>query len=269
MRVWKINLNEIDAKYKDIEEIKVIVLADIHLGSEKLDKKLLKKAINYIKDNDDVFCVLNGDLMDVAIKNSVSDCYTAEYTVDEQIDKLVEILTPIKNKILCATTGNHEDRIKKETGVDITKRAMAELGIKDKYTNNAWYLFLRFGEKKQGRKCPMVYTIHGYHGGSSGISEGAKINKLVAMGRTVIADVHVMSHVHTPLTTSKVINLPDYANNTINVKKISFGTNGAFLKNGGYGEKKGYEPLSNEGLQIILNGKIRDANTEKIDFMKF
>lgn len=259
MKVFNIDLTKIDSKYKQVKEIRIVPLADIHIGDPLLDEKLLKQTIEYIKDNDNVFTILNGDLMNTAIKSSISDIYEETMTPMQQIEELVNLLAPIKEKILVATSGNHERRITRETSIDITHIAMKELAIGERYTSGAYYLYLYFGEKERGRKAPMVYTIFGFHGSGGGRKLGGKINRLVEMSDTCVADVFLMSHVHTPIGTKKVIYTPDYSNKSLNKKEMLYAISNSFLNYGGYGEIAGFSPVATSKIEIILNGKKRES----------
>lgn len=259
MKVFYINLNEIDKKYEKMKEIRIVPLADIHIGDELLDHKLLKQTIEYIKNNDNVFTILNGDLMNTALKNSVSDIYSETLTPMEQIDALLELLEPIKDKILVATCGNHERRIEKDTSVDIMNLVMKQLGLGHRYTSGSFYLYLYFGEKTQGRKAPMVYTIYGYHGSGGGRKTGGKINRAIEMSNVCIADIYLMSHVHEPIGTKKVIYLPDYSNKALNKKEMLYAISNSFLKYGGYVEQFGFTPVSTSRIELILNGQEREV----------
>ena len=256
MKVFHINLNEQNEKYKDVKEIRIVPLADIHLGDELLDNKLLKETINYIKDNDNVFTILNGDLMNVALKNSVSDTYGEVMSPMEQIDALLTLLEPIKDKILVATMGNHERRIVKDTSVDIMKIVMRQLGLGHRYTDGSFYLYLYFGEKTQGRKTEIVYTIYGSHGAGGGRKSGGKLNRVVEMSNICIADVYIMSHVHEPIGTKKVIYLPVYPNKALTKKEMLYAISNSFLNYGGYAEAYEFSPVSTSRIEIILyNGE--------------
>jgi hypothetical protein len=259
MKVFNINLNKINNKYKNYKEIKIIPLADLHVGDPLLDERLLKQTIEYIRDNDNVFTILNGDLMNVGLKNSVTDVYEEKLTPMEQILKLVKLLEPIKDKILVATSGNHERRIKIDTSIDITYFAMNQLGIQDRYTSGAYYLYLYFGEKEVGRKAPMVYTIFGGHGSGGGRKPGGKINRVIEMSEICIADIFIMSHVHMPIGTKKVIYLPDYSNKSLTKKEMLYVISNSFLNYGGYAEFGLMHPNSTSIVEIILNGKKRDT----------
>lgn len=259
MKIFNINLNEQNERFKKVKEIRIVPLADLHIGDPLLDEKLLKETINYIKDNDNVFTILNGDLMNTAIKNSVSDIYNEKLTPMQQIEELVRLLEPIKDKILVATCGNHEFRILKDTSIDITHIAMKELCIGERYTNGAYYLYLYFGEKTEGRKCPMVYTIYGKHGSGGGRKMGGKINRLTEMSETCVADVFLMSHTHTPIGTKKVIYINDFGNKTLIKRDMLYAISNSFLNFGGYGEQFGFSPPNNTRIEIILNGNKRES----------
>ena len=259
MKIFNINLNEIDKKYETMKEIKIVPLADVHLGDPLIDQKLLKETIEYIKNNDNVFTILNGDLMNVATKNSVSNVYGETMSPMQQIEALVNFLEPIKNKILVATSGNHERRIEKDTSIDIMHIAMKELGIGNRYSNGSYYLYLYFGEKEKGRKAPMVYTIFGYHGSGNGRKLGGKINRLVEMSEICVADIFLMSHVHTPIGTKKVMFIPDYGNQTLTRREMLYAVSNSFLNYGGYASQHGYSPVSTSRIEIILNGNKRES----------
>lgn len=252
MKVINVNLG------KDLKELRIIPISDVHLGDKLTNYKLLKEVLETIKNTPNVYTILNGDLCNTALKNSKSDVYADEMSPMEQIDYLIELLEPIKDKILVIGTGNHEDRITKETNIDVIRLVAKQLGIEDRYTNGWWYLFLRFGEKDQGRKAPMCYQITGYHGsGGGGRKAGGKINKLQEMSNVVIADLYIQGHHHQQIATKSSVFIPDYANNSLNRKDMHFLMTNSFLDYGGYGEKAGFTPQPIGVSEAILNGTKR------------
>lgn len=257
MKIVKVNLNEKSVKYRDMSEIKILPLSDIHIGDPLCDKNLVKNTINYIKENDDVFTILNGDLINCALKNSKSDIYGEELTPMQQMNKIVELLKPIKDKILAITSGNHENRIYNETSIEINKLIAKELGLEDRYDAIGIYLYLYFGEKVNGRKAPMVYTIYIKHGTAGGKKVGGKANALVDMTETVIADLYILGHSHTPISTKKCVYIPDYSNKTLTKKEMLYMMSNSFLEFGGYGERLGFSPSATSVVEASLNGKRR------------
>lgn len=252
MKVININLG------KDLKELRIIPISDVHIGDKLSNLKMLKEVLQTIKDTPNVYTILNGDLCNIGLKTSKTDVYSEDLTPMEQILYLTELLEPIKDKILVIGTGNHEDRITKETNIDVIHLVAKQLGIEDRYTNGWWYLFLRFGEKQHGRKIPMCYQITGYHGSSGGGRKaGGKANRLEEMSQVVIADLYIMGHTHKPLSTKGAIYIPDYGNNALSKKQMHYLMTNSFLDYGGYGEKLGFSPTDNTPTEAVLDGTKR------------
>lgn len=251
MKIINVNLG------KDLKEVHIIPISDVHIGDKLSNLKLLRECLQRIKEEENTYTIINGDFCNTALKNSKSDVYSDDLSPMQQLNEMIEFLEPIKSKILVLASGNHEMRIQKETNIDIVRLAARQLGIEDRYAEGWWYLFLRFGEKTQGRKCEMCYQVSGYHGSGGGRKVGGKANRLEEMSQTVIADLYVMSHTHKPLSTKSAIFLPDYANNTLNKKNMYYLMTNSFLDYGGYGEALGFGPTNNEPTEAILDGTKR------------
>jgi predicted phosphodiesterase len=262
MKIIKVSLNERFKELENAKNIEIIVIGDLHIGDKLFNKKKFLEMRDYIKNTENCFCILNGDLINNATKNSVSDIYNEELSPMQQINVLLDYLEPIKDKILVATNGNHEFRSFKESGIDIMAIVMRELRLSDRYAEDSYYLFLYFGEKNQGRKAPMVYTIYGKHGLGGGGTPGGKINKLVKMSETCFADLYVISHMHQPIATSLDFIIPDYANQSLNQKTMKFLMSNSCLEFGGYGERFNLRPASTDYTKAILSGKERRIKIE-------
>ena len=55
------------------EKIEIHPMADLHLGDNNSDFKLIMERIEYIKNTPNAYCILGGDLMDAAIASSIGD----------------------------------------------------------------------------------------------------------------------------------------------------------------------------------------------------
>ena len=212
MRIIKIDLGD---KYK---EIKVLPISDMHIGDSNCNIDAIKKVIEEIKASDNTFTILNGDLINNGVKNSVSNIYDEVLSPMDQILKLCELLEPIKDRILVMHPGNHENRTYKEDGVDIIRLVARQLGIEDRFSDTWWYLYLTLGMGEKSR--PVMYTITGVHGYGGGRKAGGKINNLVEMSDKVIADIYVMGHTHTPIMTRNSIFVPDYQHKSLVLLKF-------------------------------------------------
>ena len=255
MKIIKVNLN--NERNKNLDSITIIPIADVHIGDKLSNLKLFKEVLERIKKEPNTYTIINGDLCNMALKNSKSDVYSDNLTPMEQVITMVDYLKDIKKKILVISTGNHEDRTQKETNIDVTRLIARELGIEDRYANGWWYLYLTFGQDIKKR--PISYAISGVHGfGGGGRKSGGKINNLESMSNVVIADLYIMSHTHKPISTKGCIYLPYYQSKAITKQEMYYLMTNSFLESdGGYAEKMGFPPANTSITEAILDGKQR------------
>lgn len=240
-------------------ELELYPLADVHIGDPLQDKKRIAQFINEVLDEPHRYVIVNGDILNWASRNSVSDIYSEEISPNEQIDEAVDLLEPIRDKILVIVDGNHEQRAYKSEGISPMYQVAKRLNIFDKYSPGAYLLFLSFG-KSQGRECrKMIYSLYGRHRTSGGKRPGSKANALEDMSMIVDADIYLVSHSHLPLTMKKSFFRCDYRNRKVTQVDKLFVNSNAFLKYGGYGEELGFTPTSTQYPKIILDGISRDA----------
>ena len=238
---------------KSKEKITIIPISDVHIGDKQADLKSFKETIDRIKNEPNTYTILNGDLCNVALKNSKSDVYSDELTPMEQVLRVIEFLEPIKDKILVMSNGNHEERIAKETSIDVLYLVAKQLKIEQVYSPSWWYLYLSFGESNKHKS--VLYTITGYHGSGSGQTSGAKINRAKKMSQVILADVYLMSHVHEPINAKGVIYVPDYQHRSVVRKEMYYAISNSFVGyEGSYAERMGLIPSNNGISEIKLDG---------------
>lgn len=113
----------------------IFTLSDLHIGLG--NKEYIQNIINFIKDLPNAYTVIGSDLIDNPTKNSkgsVLECYA---DTQEQIHLAVELLKPIKDKIVAIVdAGNHEDRTMKESYISITQMIATLLEIPQKYVKD-------------------------------------------------------------------------------------------------------------------------------------
>jgi predicted phosphodiesterase len=195
--------------------------------------------------------------MDNATKTSVSDSYSQDYNPQEQMDMLVEMFKPIKNKILCITQGNHEARTYKKEGIDIMKNVAGRLGLENRYSPEAVLLFLRFGNNNRKRR--QLYTFYVTHGSGGGRKEGAKAIRLADLACIADCDIYIHSHTHLPMIFKEdYVRVSESTSSSSMVTKLFVNTSGN-LKYGGYGEVIGCKPASVDKPVIHLCGDKKHA----------
>ena len=249
MKVIKIDLP------RELPSVELHIFADEHLGDEHSDLKRLLARIEYVKNTPNAYCILNGDIIDNATKTSIGDTYTQVFNPMEQLTKAVEIFEPIRDKILCITHGNHENRTYKTEGINLSYLLAKQLGLDSKYTPTSAVLFIRLGDggaNTHHRK--VCYTLYVLHGSGGGRKEGGKVNRLADMASIIDTDIYIHSHTHLPMVMKQAFHRIDTSNSSVAVVDKLFVNTSANLNYGGYGEAGEFQPSSKDTPIIYLSG---------------
>jgi len=243
----------------DFEQLEILPLADLHIGDIHSDGKKIMEWLEYIEKTPNCYTILNGDLMDTAIKTSVGDTYGATLRPMEQLQQCVKLFGPIASagKVLGVCGGNHEARIYRNDGLDVTQMLCNQLSLGDLYSPESILLFISFGKQKaRYHEQPVLYSVFAIHGsGAGGRKEGGKINRLVDLASIVDADIYLMSHTHSPaISRNSYYRVDKTKAKAFKVDRLFVNTSSS-IDYGGYGEFFAYKPNSLETPLIILDGK--------------
>ena len=171
---------------------------------------------------------------------------------------MVEMLTPIKDKILCAVSGNHEARTAKDTDQDIMGDIMCKLDLEDYYAEDIAFLKLEIG-RRATRDIPITsYTMAVTHGSGRGIYTGATVNRNERFGYTIEGiDALIVGHTHKGTISKPKKIVVDSNNNVIRTKQLVVVSCTAWQQYGGYAARKMLLPSSEsdaEQPQTLLLG---------------
>lgn len=243
------------------ERAYIHLFADWHVGDRFCDIERIKNDIDILKKSKDHYAICVGDLMNNAIKSSVSNIYSEKISPQEQIERIVEILAPVKDRILYMTAGNHESRTFKEAGLDPMAVVAAKLDLSDRYSKNGGVLSFSIGRDRTNtprnstrRIKYYFYILHGTGGGSK---PGAKINRLVDLASIVDADIYIHAHTHLPMATMIPFCRINRSHDVVTMEDRLFVNAASKLKYGGYGKEKGMTPSSMADPIIFIDGKKR------------
>lgn len=247
---------------RDIEVLELHIFADEHIGDEHSDIKRLLARIEHVKNTPNAYCILNGDIIDNATKTSLGDTYTQVLNPMEQLSRAVELFEPIKDKILCITHGNHENRTYKKEGINLSRLIAAQLDLEDRYTSTSAAMLVRFGAESRNRKesngsglvRKICYTIYVLHGSGGGRKEGAKAIRLADMASIIDCDCYIHSHTHLPMIMKQAYHRIDDKNSVVSLVDKLFVNTAANLNYGGYGEAGEFKPSSKETPVIYMSG---------------
>lgn len=234
-----------------LDEVRIYILGDLHIGSKKFNLKQFNERISTIVNDDKGRVILLGDLINNSTKTSVGDVYSEPLSPMEQMKLAVNLIKPIKDKIIAVVSGNHERRSYKTEGLDLTYFLAAELGLVDKYNYTSDLLLIKYGSTSNGKAYNIsLYCTHG--DGNGGKLIGGKANGLSKRGQIVNADIIVTGHTHTPIVFSEASYLIDKRHTSVNLHNQLFVNCGASLDYEEYAEMVGMRPSSTSQPVITL-----------------
>lgn len=243
----------------EIQQLKLVVFADEHIGDKHSDEKRILDRIKAVRDEQNTYCIMNGDLMNNATCTSISDTYSETLMPMQQLQRCEEIFSPIADKILAITQGNHEIRSYRKEGIDLTALMARQLGIEDRYSQAGALIFLRFGEcKKEHPGVKQTYIIYALHGSGGGRKEGAKVIRLADMASIVDADIYLHAHTHLPIVMKQSFFRTSISTSSVAAVDKLFVNTAANLSYGGYGEAQEFKPSSMAQPIILLDGTKRN-----------
>lgn len=244
---------------RENREIIIVPIGDAHDGDQFADEQYVDNRIQYVLEKDNAYCVLCGDIANVATRNGKSDVYGARYSIEEQFDRQIERFKALAEakKILAITEGNHEGRTYTESGLSYTHAFVKTLKLESLYGAEGVYLIMRVGIYK-----PIFYTIYMTHGKKSGRKEGSKVQAAVDLGSIISADLYIHAHSHLGAIIPGIHKTVDIEKECIVENEVIYINLAAALNYGGYGEVGEYKPLSKRSPVIYLCGtkKAMDAD---------
>lgn len=224
-------------------------IGDFHLGSEQCDLDFVKSHLQRIKQDKNGFAVLMGDLTENNLVNSAGSVYEQVKDPHSQLNEVVLLLAPIKDKILFGVESNHSSRTRRAAGLSIDRLVCDALQVP---YGISFYAYLTARSKR--RKQAYGYKCMFHHGATSGISKGAKINagiKLVQAAPTAEA----IFYAHTHLTARIPEEFRDIVASgdkkyLVKRKRFIYNTGSALNWDNSYAEEKGYPPAVKEFISV-------------------
>lgn len=242
----------------------IMPIGDLHLGDPTLNKPLLRAVIKWVNAQPYRKIVIVGDVFNAGIRDSVSDVYSENMTLDEAIKafrELVEVMG--SDNILACIRGNHDNRVVKAVGIDPVAVACELAGVK--YFGAEAYLCFTVGQWHKSRQNPIKYLCYMTHGVGGGRMMGGKINALMRNNQTIIADIILQGHTHTPAIVPNMIYEADSRYNSIHERDQLFITTCGFIGRDGYAKDYGFPPVSQKFPIVKLGGRSKRLSALLID----
>jgi len=237
------------------EDIKIYPVSDVHLGAAEHLTREWELFCQRVKDEPNSYIILGGDLVNNGTKTSVTNVFAETMRPREQKRVMTAMLEPLRDKILCAVSGNHERR-NKDVDNDIAYDIMCKLDLEHLYRENIAFVKIQMGNKQNdGIKNP-TYILVVTHGSGGGVLTGGSVNRNERFGYVLDgADALIVGHTHKPFVTQPSKIKIDAQNNRVSIKPFKVVSMTSWMTYGGYAAQKMLLPTSHAPQTITLCGK--------------
>ena len=240
-------------------EIMIIPVSDVHLGALEHCKREWEEFCKFVKNTPNCYLILGGDLVNNSIRTSVANPFDEVIRPREQKRRMVEALMPIKDRILCAVSGNHERRSMKDDDVDITYDIMAKLDMEHLYRENIAFVKLSLGKRNTEDKSETSFVFGVTHGAGGGVLSGSTINRNERFGNIIEGlDCLVVGHTHKGQVSKPAKIVVDSRSENVSVKSYTVISCVSWLNFGGYAAQKMLLPAQVADPQKIYIGGSKD-----------
>jgi len=229
--------------------VNIFPIGDWHLGSAQAKESFIRRVIAMIEIDPDARWVGMGDLMENALIGSKSDVYKQLIPPKEQMDRIVELLEPIKKKGLFLIAGNHEQRTMRMAGIDpeayiATRLDLPFLGFS---------VMARF-KLKGAHNGASIFTAYFHHNYGGGGSYGGKVNRADKL-RDICPTVDAVFSGHFHITSRIPVSWFEWGDSVVHKRTgYDYITGSAITWNESYAEEKPVPPSAVEHICVTFRG---------------
>ena len=242
-------------KFPSRPNLKIYPISDVHFGAAEHMEREWNNFCNNLLRDENAYIILGGDLINNGTKSSVSNCYEETVRPREQKRIMTEMLMPLRDRILCMVSGNHERR-NKDVDDDPSYDIACKLDVEHLYRENIAFLKIQMGNNRTNGQLNPTYVLAVTHGAGGGILTGGSVNRNERFGYVLDGvDALIVGHTHKPFVTQPSKIQVDSHNHRITVKPFKIVSSTSWLKWGGYAAQKMLTPTSHAPQIITLKGK--------------
>lgn len=236
-------------------KILIAPLFDVHYGHQAYRHEKFLAYLRWIAENDNVYAIIGGDLMENALDDGRGMSYDQEKNPTSQINETTTLLAPIAHKILAAIPGNHEARTLKRAGVDPMMVIADKLRVP--YFDGPVFISISANSYR--------WLIYAHHGTGNAQTKGGKLNS-ANRPKVFTNNVHFLlsGHVHDCLAEPEIMISEDPVNCRLVFVKQWTVVAPSFLEwLNSYAYRAEYRPAAGGGVAIELfdNGDYRAGLT--------
>lgn len=240
-------------KHRFNEDIVIYPIADVHYGALEHNADGWTAICKEILGQKNAYLILAGDLLNNATRSSISNIFEETIRPREAKKRMVEMLEPLRDRILCITTGNHERRSIKDADDDPTYDISCKLDLEDIYRPNIAFLNIGIGTRADTGTANQSFCIAVTHGAGGGIYTGATVNRNERFGNIIDGlDCLIVGHTHKGTITRPSKWVIDAASNQVLQRDYLVVSCVSWMEFGGYAAQKMLLPSSHSTPQKLL-----------------
>jgi predicted phosphodiesterase len=248
--------------FPDRNDITIYPISDVHLGAAEHMTREWELFCQRVVNEPNSYLVLGGDLLNNCTRSSISNIFEETMRPREAKKIMVSMLEPLRDKILCAVSGNHERR-NRDVDNDITYDIMCKLDLEWLYRENIAFVKIQIGKLNgDGARNP-TYTLVVTHGSGGGILTGGAVNRNERFGYVLDgADALIVGHTHKPFVTQPSKIKIDPYHNKVSIQPFKVVSMTSWMTYGGYAAQKMLLPNSHAPQIITLRGNRKEIRVE-------
>jgi len=179
----------------------ITVFCDTHFGSGSCNIELIKKHVAMVKKDKSHWIHL-GDWIDaITPPDRRFDIRSKHDAVEDSWQQAKRVFAPIAPQCIGILSGNHEEVVERWWGAR-TRSFAEELGVR--YLGYSGFIKYQLSYHKDKRE-DKSYTIFVHHGHGMGQLLGAKMINLHRLSHKFDADIYMVGHIHTHMSTADVM----------------------------------------------------------------
>ena len=216
-------------------EITIYPIADVHLGAIEHAEPEWQAFLKRV-EQEDAYLILAGDLLNNSTRGTkFANPFDEVLRPREAKRRMAEYLKPVKDRILCVTSGNHEQRTTRDDDQDLSYDICSKLDIEHLYRENMAFMRISCGARKNESKPEATYGFCVTHGSGGGIYTGAAVNKSERFGNLIEGvDCIVTGHVHKGFVSKPAKIAMDMRNGKVSMRHYVVVSCVSWLNYGGY-----------------------------------
>ena len=238
-------------------DIDIYPIADVHLGAVEHAEPEWQAFLKRV-EKENAYLILAGDLLNNSTRGTkFANPFDEVLRPREAKRRMVEYLEPIKDRILCVVSGNHEQRTIRDSDQDMTYDICAKLNVEHLYRENIAFMLVSCGRRNMENKALSTFSFCVTHGSGGGIYTGAAVNRSERFGNVVEGvDCIVTGHVHKGFVSKPSKIVLDARNGVVSMKHYVVISCVSWLNYGGYAARAQLLPAQicdPQRLRLVAN----------------